>query len=368
MSTAPRIGQTADTEGQERPAGKLTMNRDYCIWVVPPKNGRVRKVRLSWRHIVCAVIVTSAVSSAVFVIAGDYVRAQASRAKSYLNTRRMVNQLESFKAQNEELSSKLESLSSAQQRLQQYETDVRKKVGQLGEILEAATSIGLVDSEGSGSVVPEGDGAESDRADAGENKTGGIGGLELDCTGLSAQACIDSIAEGEIGSELDDKKIVRGGDFASERLVNTLNGYISLLKSVPLGYPVSGEITSGFGCRISPFVQKVKMHQGVDFSLPRGSYIYATAFGIVKTVERNGTYGLRVDIDHGSGVITRYAHLSRALVKEGQEVKRGQIVGHVGSTGRSTGPHLHYEIRMNDRAKNPNKFMDLAYRLNSILQ
>lgn len=363
------IGRTPRNEGDKRPTGKLTMNRDYCIWVVPPKNGRVRKVRLSWRHIVCVVIVASAVSSALFFIAGDYVRAQASRAKSYLNTRRMVGQLEAFKAQNQALNSKLESMSSAQQRLQQYETDVRKKVGQLGAILESATTIGLIEGGAEGAVPPSaGVSADEDKVASGKVDKKGIGGLEIDCSGLGTEACMESIEEADNSFELDTLKILHGGNLSSEQLVNTLSGYITLLKSVPLGYPVSGEITSGFGFRLSPFARTVKMHQGVDFSLPRGSYIYSTAFGVVKTVERNGTYGLRVDIDHGSGVITRYAHLSRALVKEGEQVNRGQIVGHVGSTGHSTGPHLHYEIRINEKAKNPNKFMDLAYRLNSILR
>lgn len=357
MNIAQRISQTEKTgDGNVQPE-KTTMTKEYCIWVVPPRNGRVRKLRLSWKRILCSVVLFSAISSVLFLIAGDYIRVQTARARSYINTKRMMSQLETFKSQNQELNSKLEVMGSSQQKLQQYEADIRRKVDELRAILEAATTIGLVDNAGHGVINSKP--GEEPRADSRK----GVGGLEIDCTGSDVEACLDSVSAGDI--DTDAAMMLSGA--ASGQLSGKLDTYISLLKSIPLGYPVSGDINSDFGFRLSPFSGKPKMHAGVDFSIPRGSYIYSTAFGTVQKAERNGTYGLMVDIDHGNGMTTRYAHLSKILVQEGQEISRGQIVGHVGSTGRSTGPHLHYEVLMNGKARNPNKFMDLAYRLNNIL-
>lgn len=324
-------------------------------------------MRFSWRHIFCSIVALSAFSAVFFLIAGDYVRVQAIRAKNYLIIKSVSSQLNAFKAQNEELNSKLESLSGAQARIKQYEADVKKKVDELGAILEAATTIGLVDA--SKPQIASGGTSKSAKSssEAPTSQQKGLGGLELDCNGTGLEGCIDSLSELELFSDPNTLKIMKSDEVPSDRLVGTLSNYIGLLRAIPLGYPVSGELTSGFGFRISPFSGKPKLHQGVDFSLPRGSYIYSTAFGTVEKVERSGTYGLRVDINHGRGIVTRYAHLSRVMVKEGQKVARGEIVGHVGSTGRSTGPHLHYEVRIGNKAKNPNKFMDLAYRLNAIL-
>ena len=357
---------------QSAPLEKLIMNKEFCIWVVPPQNGRVRKVRVSWKHIFCSVVALSAFSVVFFLIAGDYVRVQAIRAKNYLVIKSVSSQLDSFRAKNIELNTKLDSLSGSQQKLRQYESEVRRKVDELGAVLEAATTIGLVDAAQVRANLQTN--KKVAKKTVGQKSTAqqGLGGLELDCEGDGLEGCLDSLSEMELVSDASTLNIVKGSnvkgsDLPADQLVSTLSNYIGLLRSIPLGYPVSGELTSGFGFRISPFSGKPKLHQGVDFSLPRGSYIYATAFGKVEKVERSGTYGLKVDINHGRGILTRYAHLSRVMVKEGQQVARGEIVGHVGSTGRSTGSHLHYEVRIGSKAKNPNKFMDLAYRLNTIL-
>jgi murein DD-endopeptidase MepM/ murein hydrolase activator NlpD len=367
MNSVSVIQKVNEKREQGAPLEKLIMNKEFCIWVVPPQNGRVRKLRFSWRHIFCSLVALSAFSVVFFLIAGDYVRVQAIRAKNYLIIKSVSSQLDSFRAQNQELNTKLETLSGTQQKLRQYETEVRKKVDELGAILEAATTIGLVDVKQANIDYKSDKKVSQKTAAQSTSRTQGIGGLELDCSGDGLEGCIESLSEMDLVADPDTLSIVKGKDVPNDQLISTLSSYIGLLRSIPLGYPVSGEITSGFGFRISPFSGKPKMHQGVDFSLPRGSYIYATAYGKVEKVERSGTYGLQVDINHGQGVITRYAHLSRVMVKEGQELARGEIVGHVGSSGRSTGPHLHYEVRIANKAKNPNKFMELAYRLNTIL-
>jgi murein DD-endopeptidase MepM/ murein hydrolase activator NlpD len=128
---------------------------------------------------------------------------------------------------------------------------------------------------------------------------------------------------------------------------------------------VDGEISSGFGKRHSPFSHRASFHHGIDLSLRIGSKVMATGEGIVTRVAYNRTYGKLVDIEHIPGLVTRYAHLTEARVRAGQRVRRGQVIALSGSTGRSTGPHLHYEVIHKGRARNPLPFVQLAQKLES---
>ena len=126
----------------------------------------------------------------------------------------------------------------------------------------------------------------------------------------------------------------------------------------PIGHPVAGQqMTSRFGPRTDPFNKRRAMHGGVDFRAARGHPIRATGAGRVKRAGPNGGYGRFVEIDHGNGVTTRYAHMSKILVRKGERIVAGQKIGTVGSTGRSTGPHLHYEVRKHGKAIDPVKFI-----------
>ncbi|HNQ56832.1 MAG TPA: peptidoglycan DD-metalloendopeptidase family protein [Candidatus Desulfobacillus denitrificans] len=130
---------------------------------------------------------------------------------------------------------------------------------------------------------------------------------------------------------------------------------------LPTALPVEAQWNaSSFGWRIDPFTGEQAMHEGIDFSAPPGTPIRAAAAGIVVAAERHPFYGNMVEIDHGNDLVTRYAHASKLLVKEGALVKRGQKVAEVGSTGRSTGPHLHFEVRFKGAAQNPNRFLQNA--------
>jgi murein DD-endopeptidase MepM/ murein hydrolase activator NlpD len=137
------------------------------------------------------------------------------------------------------------------------------------------------------------------------------------------------------------------------------------LKVVPLRRPLAGqlEMTSPFGIRMDPFLHEPSMHPGIDFRASVGDPIYATAAGRVTKAGWEGGYGQMVEINHGEGLSTRYGHMSQIDVAVGQKVRVGQIIGHVGSTGRSTGPHLHYEIRVNGEAVNPARFLAAGERL-----
>ncbi|MDI6745709.1 MAG: M23 family metallopeptidase [Rhodocyclaceae bacterium] len=127
---------------------------------------------------------------------------------------------------------------------------------------------------------------------------------------------------------------------------------------LPTALPVPTVIpTSNFGWRPDPFTQQNAMHEGIDFMAEPGTPILAAAAGIVQVAERHPQYGNMVDIDHGNGLLTRYAHAQQLLVKPGEFVKRGQRIATVGSTGRSTGPHLHFEVRVGGVAQNPMRFL-----------
>ncbi|NEV61976.1 M23 family metallopeptidase [Thiorhodococcus minor] len=129
-------------------------------------------------------------------------------------------------------------------------------------------------------------------------------------------------------------------------------------KALPAGWPVrSGYVSSNYGFRVHP-VKKVRLfHDGVDFASPRGAPIFAVADGVVAFSGRKGGYGNVVDIRHIDGLITRYAHNSRNLVKEGQLVRQGQKIATVGATGTATGPHVHFEVRRGDKAINPMPYL-----------
>jgi murein DD-endopeptidase MepM/ murein hydrolase activator NlpD len=147
-----------------------------------------------------------------------------------------------------------------------------------------------------------------------------------------------------------------------EKSYNELNNLIKnkeqLLSATPAIQPVSNQdlnrIASGFGLRIDPIYKTVKMHAGLDFTAPQGTPIYATADGVIKVSGYSeGGYGNHVVINHGYGYETLYGHMVRIKAKVGQRVKRGEIVGYVGSTGKSTGPHCHYEVRKGNQKLDP---------------
>lgn len=141
--------------------------------------------------------------------------------------------------------------------------------------------------------------------------------------------------------------------------------------SIPSARPIvtSANFTSGYGVRSDPFRGSAAMHAGIDLAGPMGTPVYATADGVVGRSEwNNGGYGNLIELDHGQGIQTRYGHLSQRLVQPGQHIHRGQLIGLMGSTGRSTGSHLHYEVRIDGRAVNPIPFMQQPAAIMAALQ
>jgi murein DD-endopeptidase MepM/ murein hydrolase activator NlpD len=133
----------------------------------------------------------------------------------------------------------------------------------------------------------------------------------------------------------------------------------ALMSFVPLRMPLSGDptLTSPFGYRPDPFLGRLMLHPGVDLAEAYGTEIHAAAAGRVVHAGPAGGYGIMVEIDHGNGLATVYAHMSEALVEEGETVDKGAVLGRLGSTGRSTGPHLHYEVRVDGEPVDPERYL-----------
>ena len=140
--------------------------------------------------------------------------------------------------------------------------------------------------------------------------------------------------------------------------VRTVTALMPSRTAIPSRTPLDGvRLTSSFGMRTHPVLGGARAHNGIDLAAPVGTPVYATADGLVGKAEWFGGYGLYVGLRHGGNIETRYAHMSRLNVAAGQRVRKGDIVGFVGSTGRSTGPHLHYEVRIGGQAVNPIPYM-----------
>jgi murein DD-endopeptidase MepM/ murein hydrolase activator NlpD len=142
-----------------------------------------------------------------------------------------------------------------------------------------------------------------------------------------------------------------------EEVENLLETYKDRLDHTPSIWPVKGWFSCGFGMRDDPFTGYRTMHRGVDIANHIGTPVVATADGVVKQIGQVGNMGRMITIDHGYGFVTRYGHLSKYMVNRGQRIKRGEIIGYMGNSGKTTGPHLHYEVWRNGQAKNPMNFI-----------
>ena len=176
-----------------------------------------------------------------------------------------------------------------------------------------------------------------------------------------------SSREGEQGAEANLQRMKRELDHlcteaefrekSFRELYSFLEGKKRQLACTPSIWPVRGWLTSGFGYRIDPFTGLRQMHEGLDIANRIGTSIDTPADGVVYRVFNNFGFGLMVEINHGYGIVTRYGHLSKAYVKVGQRVKRGERIAAMGNSGRATGPHLHYEVRLNGVPINPQNYI-----------
>ena len=183
----------------------------------------------------------------------------------------------------------------------------------------------------------------------------GVGGPALD-------GVLDANGWGTVNDALAalDAKL-RDREAQLQALDRLLSGHRLSDEVRPAGKPVkAGFVSSPFGRRVDPFSGKPEFHKGVDFAAKAGSEVLAVAAGIVTWAGKRSGYGYLVEIDHGGGYVTRYGHNKKILVRAGERVRRGQVIGFVGSTGRSTGPHVHFEVLHDGKAVNPQRFLRAA--------
>lgn len=185
----------------------------------------------------------------------------------------------------------------------------------------------------------------------------GVGGVEQRVTSADTDKLVAFTKEQLALLEAQTSALLTDISVAKEDLIE----HLRMLRITPSIWPTdSRRITSAFGYRKDPFTRKASLHEGIDFGADSGSPVYATADGVVTHVGYDGGHGYNVIIKHASGVSTRYSHLKKYLVKDGQKVEQGETIGQVGSTGRSTGPHLHYEIIKSGDSIDPMPYLETA--------
>ncbi|MGE6743129.1 M23 family metallopeptidase [Allorhizobium pseudoryzae] len=185
------------------------------------------------------------------------------------------------------------------------------------------------------------------------------------------QAATDGNSKNGLGGPFVEPIGVNAFDASLDRLdlaLTRLDTVRQTAKELPFSNPAPGrDITSPFGNRIDPFLGRLALHAGIDFQADVGASVRATGSGKVTAAGYSGGYGNMVEIDHGQGITTRFGHLSGILVSVGDQVEAGQIIGRAGSTGRSTGPHIHYEIRRNGDAIDPMRFLNAGLKLTTYM-
>lgn len=212
----------------------------------------------------------------------------------------------------------------------QFEASITELESQLGGQQERFQKLAIV--AGLSELAPDGE--------------AGIGGSEPTLSELMPG---DELGASLLSLELQMERMNEG----MGQLENKLDERRSLISSTPAITPIKGLLTSGFGFRTDPFSGRRAFHRGIDIIAPLGRELRATGDGIVTKAGRDSGLGKAVFISHGFGISTRYGHMSKILVKEGQEVKRGEAIGVIGSTGRSTGTHAHYEVWVDGKPTDP---------------
>lgn len=256
-----------------------------------------------------------------------------------------------------------QELAHAQKLLRTQESQVLSLTGKLKGLEEDVLRVQQFDAKLRVIMNVEQDGMNLE-ADDGPDKTGDASSGLLPGTGSGALnnplflSRHRDLYLRRLHSLVDElETTVRLEEVDQQKLVGFLRSNKESLLSTPSIWPVKGYLTSSFGWRRAPLSGATRMHKGLDISTPTGTPVRAPARGEVTFSGWDGAYGICITIDHGGGITTRYAHLAKAAVKVGDYVQRGDVIGAVGNTGRSTGPHLHYEVRVKNVPVNPMRYI-----------
>ena len=326
------------------------MDKSYTILLVPDRDAKVKKIRLEHRMLVrvavCAALVGLALVGALahyFTVVGKVAENELIRAENLELQNRWREAEQKFAHINDELD-RVKRLNANLRHITSLNDPDRKL-----NVAQSETGQGAAEFVGGGAAT--------------EPSTAGIGPVSK-LPGGEGRMVADGDAKAVAEQDPDLLKSLDGLDKkvkAQEQEARALKSYFedqqALLASAPSIWPVRGWLTSDFSVRLDPYTGERVMHEGLDIAAGVGTPVRAPSDGTVVFSGLEGGYGHVLVIDHGYGLKTRYGHLSRIDVKVGEKVKRGQFVAAVGNTGRSTGPHLHYEVRVNGVADNPRKFI-----------
>lgn len=312
--------------GQYKPIQELSIEERRTTLVMKRVGRRSRGFRLS------TVLFTACMTAAATLAVTRFVGLSSPATDAELRS---------------QLENKVQLLSEHIARVRKYEDQLKLRSSALKQVVEEAKQLDHPSASGDALVV-----SPSSKTRA----VGGMGGGESHHSPLYRLGPTPAPVARKLAPRADSGETKNVLDVATARMEE--------FRHLPVGVPVLGDFTSLFGRRLDPFTNRSQVHEGVDISVDQMSPVVAVADGIIVNAGPKGAYGNAVIISHGDGYETLYGHLSRVSVTEGEKVCRGQQVGFVGSTGHSTGPHVHYEVRYRGTPRNPAPFI----RLTNILE
>jgi murein DD-endopeptidase MepM/ murein hydrolase activator NlpD len=307
------------TDGKGMPA--LPKPQQYTVIVVSDHSQAVRKFRMPRRWLTSGAMVLGGVALVGLITIGHYFSLLGVGSEN----RVLKEENAQLRSQILLVQEKVAHISATLDRVERFDAKLRTAVTQLQDP-ERNLAIGPVGRPDEPAIPGPAPAAQ-------EN----LSALPARLATLETEASRQESSLRELQEYFDDQK--------------------SLLASTPSLWPTRGWVTSDFGVRLDPYTADRMMHRGLDIATPHGQAVYSPSDGTVVFTGTEGGYGKVLVVDHGYGVKTRYGHLSEIFVKLGERVKRGARIGAVGNTGRSTGPHLHYEVRVNGIPENPRKFI-----------
>lgn len=304
------------------------MFKNYHIVIFKDREGGCRNLRLSGWFGVALLLLLAGLAAMNFYLWGFYSKSAVLQYE--LEEAEKI--IQSHDSQLLSLAGKLQSLEEDVARVQQFDAKLR--------------------------VLTNIDQDTADTEDGSESKDGysGVFGTIFSDPALLSRhrelfnrrmhSLVDELAQ---NAQLEEVK--------QQYLITYLSTNKDSMVSIPTIWPVKGYLTSGFGPRKAPMAGASRMHKGLDISNRIGTPVRAPARGTVTFTGMDGAYGICIVLDHGNGIVTRYAHLQKSSVREGEQVNRGDVIGALGNTGRSTGPHLHYEVIVNGIHVNPIRYI-----------
>lgn len=333
--------------------------RSYTFVIIPDANNKVRRFRLS------AVVLTAIPSSVVMVLClavTMYIFSQHTVEQNRQITDKLAEQTALYEVTVTENMHTIEELESNIIELSRQTELMKLKMSELEQLEEELLDISgnEVSSAQNGSAVQAAGSADrpvsisSWHNDLSGEQSEQVGGPTVSVSRADISSLIDSTRSSLSEMDASYVSLVSNLERTKEHMLEQLE----LLRITPTLWPTeSDKITSRFGYRKDPFSRRLAMHSGLDIGGKAGDDVFAAADGVVSSAEYDRAYGYNVVIKHASGLSTRYAHLRKYTVKSGQLVAQGDTIGLLGSTGKSTGPHLHFEVIKNGKAVDPESYL-----------